>query len=44
MESEIVQAVAKYAESVMGQEGFRYISAVVATCKMLALELESVDE
>ena len=44
MESEVVQAVAEYAESVMGQEGFRYISAVVATCKMLALELESVDE
>ncbi|HEY1349757.1 MAG TPA: HD domain-containing protein [Ktedonobacteraceae bacterium] len=40
MESEVVQAVAQYAESVMGQEGFRYISAVVATCKMLALELE----
>jgi len=40
MESEVVQAVAEYAESVMGQEGFRYISAVVATCKMLALELE----
>ncbi|HEY0756577.1 MAG TPA: HD domain-containing protein [Ktedonobacteraceae bacterium] len=44
MESEVVQAVAKYAESVMGQEGFRYISAVVATCKMLALEMESADE
>src|SRR5579883_3143601 len=43
MESEVVQAVAKYAESVMGQEGFRYISAVVATCKMLALELEGTD-
>jgi HD superfamily phosphodiesterase len=43
MESEVVQAVAKYAESVMGQEGFRYISAVVATCKMLALELEGMD-
>jgi HD superfamily phosphodiesterase len=43
MESEVVQAVAEYAESVMGQEGFRYISAVVATCKMLALELESAD-
>jgi HD superfamily phosphodiesterase len=41
MESGIVQTVAEYAESVMGQEGFRYISAVVATCKMLALELES---
>ena len=44
MESEILQAVAEYAESVMGQEGFRYISAVVATCKMLALELEGTDE
>ena len=44
MESEVVQAVAEYTESVMGQEGFRYISAVVATCKMLALELESEDE
>lgn len=41
MESGIVQTIAEYAESVMGQEGFRYISAVVATCKMLALELES---
>jgi hypothetical protein len=44
MESEVVQAVAEYAESVMGQEGFRYISAVVATCKMLALELEGENE
>jgi HD superfamily phosphodiesterase len=44
MESEIVQAVAQYAESVMGQDGFRYISAVVATCKMLALELDDVEQ
>jgi HD superfamily phosphodiesterase len=44
MESEVVQAVAQYAESVMGQEGFRYISAVVATCKMLALELEDAEQ
>lgn len=44
MESEIVQAVADYTESVLGQEGFRYISAVVATCKMLALELEDASE
>lgn len=41
IESGVVQTVAEYAEAVMGQEGFRYISAVVATCKMLALELES---
>lgn len=44
MESELVQAVADYAEAVLGQEGFRYISAVVATCKMLALELEGEGE
>ncbi len=44
MESEIVQAVADYTESVLGQEGFRYSSAVVATCKMLALELEGASE
>ncbi len=44
MESEVIQAVAEYTESIMGQEGFRYISAVVATCKMLALELEGLDE
>lgn len=43
MESDVVQAAAQYAESVMGQEGFRYISAVVATCKMLALELEEAE-
>jgi hypothetical protein len=40
MESEVVQAVAEYTEAVLGKEGFRYISAVVATSKMLALELE----
>ena len=44
MESGVIQAVAEYAESVLGQEGFRYISAVVATCKMLALELEGESE
>jgi HD superfamily phosphodiesterase len=44
MESVVVQAVADYTESVLGQENFRYISAVVATCKMLALELESASE
>jgi hypothetical protein len=44
METEVMQAVAEYAESVLGQEGFRYISSVVATCKMLALELEAQEE
>jgi hypothetical protein len=40
MESEVVQAVAEYTESVLGKDGFRYISAGVATCKMLALQLD----
>lgn len=44
MESEVVQAVAEHTESVLGKEGFRYISAVVATCKMLALELDGEKE
>src|ERR687884_1327750 len=41
MEAGLVQTVAQYAEEVMGKEGFRYVSAVVANCKMLALELEA---
>jgi HD superfamily phosphodiesterase len=41
MSTEVVQATARYAEEVMGSEGFRYVSAVVANCKMLALELEA---
>lgn len=44
METDIAQAVAHYAEETMGQEGFRYVSAVVANCKMLALELEALGE
>ncbi|MBV9230852.1 MAG: HD domain-containing protein [Chloroflexi bacterium] len=44
MDTEVVQAVARYAEEVMGAEGFRYVSAVVANCKMLALELEAQEE
>ena len=40
MSTEVVPAVAQYAEEVMGSEGFRYVCAVVANCKMLALELE----
>jgi len=44
MEAEVVQAVAHYVEDVLGKEGFRYISAVVANCKMLALELEGQEE
>ncbi|SRR5579884_4081037 len=44
MDTDIVQAVARYAEEVLGEEGFRYVSAVVANCKMLAWELEAQEE
>jgi HD superfamily phosphodiesterase len=44
MEMEVVQAVARHAEEVMGKEGFQHISAVVASCKMLVLELEGQEQ
>ena len=44
MDKEVVQAVAEYAEKVLGQEGFRYTSAVVANCKMLTAELDGRGE
>jgi HD superfamily phosphodiesterase len=44
METDVVRAAARYAEEVLGVESFRYVSAVVANCKMLALELEAQDE
>lgn len=44
MEIEVVQAVADYAQEILGTEGFRYASAVVANCKMLAAELEELRE
>src|SRR5947208_16324234 len=44
METGVVLTVAQHAEEVMGEEGFRYVSAVVANCKMLALELEVQEE
>lgn len=36
--------VAQHVESVLGKEGFRYVSTVVANCKMLALELEATED
>ena len=39
-----MQAVADHSEKVMGKEGFHYISAVVANCKMLSAELEGHGE
>lgn len=41
MDTAIVQASAHYAEETLGGEAFCSISAVVANCKMLALELEA---
>lgn len=34
----ILHAVVQYAEKTLGSEGFRYVSIVVANCKMLALQ------
>jgi HD superfamily phosphodiesterase len=44
MDKGVVQAVADHSEKVMGKEGFHYISAVVANCKMLIAELEGRGE
>jgi len=41
---ETIQAVAQHAEAVLGKEGFRYVSTVVASCKMLAVELDEQGE
>ena len=38
-----MRTAAQHAETVLGKEGFRYVSAVVANCKMLALELEALE-
>lgn len=43
MDVDVVQTVADYAEHVLGKEGYHYICAVVANCKMLALQLEEED-
>jgi HD superfamily phosphodiesterase len=44
MDKAIVQAAADYAEKVLGNEGFHYINAVVANCKMFAAELDEGEE
>jgi HD superfamily phosphodiesterase len=44
MESEVMQAVVQYVGKMLGKEGFRYASVVVANCKMLALEMEAQEE
>lgn len=35
---DVVQKVAQYAEETLGEEGFRYTSAIVASCRMLAVQ------
>jgi HD superfamily phosphodiesterase len=37
---EVVPTVARHVEEVLGKEKFRYVSTVVANCKMLALQME----
>ena len=44
MDTDVMQAVARYVEETMGSEGFRYVSAVVANCKMLAVQLEMQED
>lgn len=44
MDTDLVPAVARHVETVMGSEGFRQVSAVVANCKMFALELEALQD
>ena len=34
----VVQKVAEYTEEMLGEEGFRYTSAIVASCRMLAIQ------
>jgi len=40
----VVSAVAQHAEEVLSKDGFRHVCAVVATCKMLAAEIEGQSE
>ncbi|HVB75171.1 MAG TPA: HD domain-containing protein [Ktedonobacteraceae bacterium] len=40
MDGDVVQTVAHYVEQTLGKENYQYICAVVANCKMLALELD----
>ncbi len=44
METGVALTVAQHAQDVLGKERYRYVSAVVANCKMLVLELESQEE
>ncbi|GAC1391437.1 MAG: hypothetical protein NVS4B11_19230 [Ktedonobacteraceae bacterium] len=43
-DEKLLQVVARYVEKTLGSEGFRYVSVVVANCKMLALQREVQEE
>lgn len=43
MASDVTQTVADYVEQTLGKESYQFICAVVANCKMLALELDEED-
>ena len=40
MDSDVTQTIAEYVEQTLGRESYQFICAVVANCKMLALELD----
>lgn len=44
IETGVARAVADYVQEILDAEGFQYVSAVVANCKMLAAELEGQGE
>jgi HD superfamily phosphodiesterase len=43
MASDVTQTVADYVKQTLGKESYQFICAVVANCKMLALELDGED-
>src|ERR1700732_3523097 len=43
MASDVTQTVADYVEQTLGKKSYQFICAVVANCKMLALELDGED-
>jgi HD superfamily phosphodiesterase len=43
MDTDVTQAVAGYVEQTIGKEGYQFICAVVANCKILAIELDDAE-
>src|SRR5690348_8099618 len=44
MEPELQDAIAQYVQEMLGPEGLLYASAIVANCKMLAVDQEDADQ